>query len=186
MPRLASCGGDGDESLRGSAALLFLLCGHGPGLQLFLRPRSLAAPGHWGEAQSLACAVNLYACASGVISVSMSPPESRPASIWNRFWSPKSFLEQVPPAASAEEGDAIAQRNNLWLKTYMDMYILRWGGLWAASLALTLLLVDVAGLLFVLALASNLAAFVGLVAMILIYRRASRAVQDRSQKDGKR
>lgn len=116
----------------------------------------------------------------------MSPPESRPASIWNRFWSPKSFLEQVPPAASAEEGDAIAQRNNLWLKTYMDMYILRWGGLWAASLALTLLLVDVAGLLFVLALASNLAAFVGLVAMISIYRRASRAVQDRSQKDGKR
>ena len=59
----------------------------------------------------------------------MSPPEPRPASIWNRFWSPKSFLEQVPPAASAEAAEAIAQRNNLWLKTYMDMYILRWGGL---------------------------------------------------------
>jgi len=116
----------------------------------------------------------------------MSPPEPRPASIWNRFWSPKSFLEQVPPAASAEAAEAIAQRNNLWLKTYMDMYILRWGGLWAATLAVTLLLVDVAGLLFVLALASNLAAFGGLVTMILIYRRASRAVQDRSQKNGRR
>ena len=116
----------------------------------------------------------------------MSPPEPRPASIWNRFWSPKSFLEQVPPTASAEEADAIAQRNNVWLKTYMDMYILRWGGLWAGSLAVTLLMVDVAGLLFVLALASNLAVFVGLVAMILIYRRASRAVRDRTLKNGGR
>jgi hypothetical protein len=116
----------------------------------------------------------------------MSPTEPRPASIWNRFWWPKSLLEQVPPAASAEEADAVAQRNNIWLKTYMDLYILRWGGLWAGSLAVTLLLVDVAGLLFVLALASNLAAFVGLVAMILIYRRASRAVRDRTPKHGGR
>jgi hypothetical protein len=109
----------------------------------------------------------------------MSSAEHRPASIWNRFWLPRSFLEQVPARASAEEADAIRQKNNLWLKTYMDLYILRWGGLWAASLAVTLLLVDVAGLLFVIALAVNLGAFVGLVAMILIYRRASRAVLDR-------
>jgi hypothetical protein len=71
----------------------------------------------------------------------MSPTEPRPASIWNRFWWPKSLLEQVPPAASAEEADAIARRNNLWLKTYMDLYILRWGALWAASLMVMLLLV---------------------------------------------
>ena len=110
----------------------------------------------------------------------MSASEPRPASIWNRFWSPKSFLEQVPPAASAGEAEAIAQRNNVWLKTYMDMYILRWGGLWAASLAVAILMSDAPGILFGLALAANLAALVGLVAMIVIYRRASRAVQDRS------
>ncbi|RZL92780.1 MAG: hypothetical protein EOP82_09165 [Variovorax sp.] len=68
----------------------------------------------------------------------------------------------------------------------MDMYILRWGGLWAASLAVALLLMEMPGLLFALALASNLGALVGLVAMILIYRRASRAVQDRTRKNGGR
>lgn len=54
------------------------------------------------------------------------------------------------------------------------------------SLAVTLLMVDVAGLLFVLAPALNLAAFVGFIAMILIYRRASKAVRDRTLKDGGR
>ena len=109
----------------------------------------------------------------------MSASEPRPASIWNRFWSPKSFLEQIPPAASAAEAEAIEQRNNVWLKTYMDMYILRWGALWAASLALAILMTDAPGILFGLALAANLTALVGLVAMIVIYRRASRALQDR-------
>jgi len=115
----------------------------------------------------------------------MSPRESRPASIWNRFWSPRSFLERVPPTASAQEAEAIEQRNNLWLKSYMDMYILRWGGLWAASLAAAVLMMDAPGLLFALVLASNLAALVGLVAMILIYRRAAGAVQDRARKNGR-
>jgi uncharacterized membrane-anchored protein len=110
----------------------------------------------------------------------MSSTQPRPASIWNRFWSPKSFLEQIPPAASAAEAEAIEQRNNVWLKTYMDMYILRWGALWAASLALAILMTDAPAILFGLALAANLAALVGLVAMIVIYRRASRALQDRS------
>ncbi|MGO4393937.1 hypothetical protein AB4Z46_21490 [Variovorax sp. M-6] len=116
----------------------------------------------------------------------MSPPEPRPASVWNRFWSPKSFLEQAAPEASAEEADAVARRNNVWLKTYMDMYILRWGGLWAASLAVALLMMEVAGLLFALALAANLAALVGLIAMIFTYRRASSAVQDQTRKNGGR
>ena len=116
----------------------------------------------------------------------MSPSEPRPASIWKRFWSPNSVLEKVAPTASAEEAEAIEQRNNRWLKTYMDMYILRWGGLWAASLAVALLMMEVAGLLFALALAANLAALAGLVAMIFTYRRASRAVQDRSRKNGRR
>jgi uncharacterized membrane-anchored protein len=109
----------------------------------------------------------------------MSSTQPRPASIWNRFWSPKSFLEQIPPAASAAEAEAIEQRNNVWLKTYMDMYILRWGALWAASLALAILMTDAPAILFGLALAANLTALVGLVAMIVIYRRASRALQDR-------
>ena len=116
----------------------------------------------------------------------MSPPESRPASLWSRFWSPRSLLEQVPPEASDKEAEAIVQRNDLWLKTYMDMYILRWGGLWAASLAVALLMMEVAGLLFALALAANLAALAGLVAMILVYRRAARAVQERIQGKGGR
>ena len=61
--------------------------------------------------------------------MAMSQPEPRPASVWNRFWSPKSFLEQFPPGVSDEEAEAIAQRNDLWLKTYMDLYILRWGAI---------------------------------------------------------
>jgi len=112
----------------------------------------------------------------------MSPPPPRPASIWNRFWSPSSFLEQIPPEASAGEAKAIEHRNNVWLRTYMDMYILRWGGLWAASSAAAVLMTDASALLFALALASNLAALAGLVLMILTYRRASRAVQDGDRK----
>lgn len=68
----------------------------------------------------------------------------------------------------------------------MDMYILRWGGLWAALLAVAVLMTDASAFLFALALASTLAAFVGVVVMILIYRRASMAAQDRTQKRGKR
>lgn len=116
----------------------------------------------------------------------MSPPEPRPASVWNRFWSPRSFLEQVAPGASAEEAEAIARRNNAWLKTYMDMYILRWGGLWAVSLGVALLMAEVEGLLFALAVAASLAALVGLVAMVLVYRRASRAVLQQGRKNGGR
>jgi len=116
----------------------------------------------------------------------MSPPEPRPASVWSRFWSPRSLLEQVPPEASDQDAEAIVQRNDLWLKTYMDMYILRWGGLWAASLAMALLTMEGAGLLFALALAANLVALCGLVGMILTYRRAARAVQERTQGKGRR
>jgi hypothetical protein len=114
----------------------------------------------------------------------MPPSEPRPASIWNRFWSPKSFLQRVPPEASPAEAQALEHENNVWLKTYMDMYILRWGAAWAASLAAVLLLADSPGFLFALALVPCLAAFVGLVAMILVYRRAFRAVQDRIRSGG--
>ena len=116
----------------------------------------------------------------------MSSTQPRPASIWNRFWSPKSFLEQIPPAASAAEAEAIEQRNNVWLKTYMDMYIVRWGALWAASVAGAVLLMDSPGFLFFLALALNLAALAGLIAMIMTYRRASKAVQDQAANKGPR
>ena len=114
--------------------------------------------------------------------MAMSQPEPRPASVWNRFWSPKSFLEEFPPGVSDEEAEAIAQRNDLWLKTYMDLYILRWGALWAASVVVALLLLEAGGLLFALALALNLAALVGLAAMIATYRRAARAVTGRTGK----
>lgn len=103
-------------------------------------------------------------------------------SVWIRFWSPTSALEPTPEHASAPERAAIRSRNDVWLKTYMDLYILRWGALWAACLVLTLLATDdaVPGVLFAIALASTMAAFFGLVSMILIYRRAVRAVKDRT------
>ncbi|MEJ8857431.1 hypothetical protein WKW79_22855 [Variovorax robiniae] len=107
------------------------------------------------------------------------------ASTWRRFWLPNAQLEPVPDAASAEEAEAVAKRNNLWLKTWMDMYILRWGGLWAASLVLVILAMDAPGIVFLLALVINLGALAGLIAMILIYRRASQAVEDRVRKDGR-
>ena len=101
-------------------------------------------------------------------------------SVWMRFWSPTAALEPTPAHASAPERAAIRRRNNIWLKTYMDIYILRWGGLWAGCLALTFLASDdaVPGILFAIALASTMAAFFGMVSMILIYRSAARAVDD--------
>ncbi|MDM0074857.1 hypothetical protein QTH90_10730 [Variovorax sp. J2P1-59] len=105
-----------------------------------------------------------------------SPPAHTP-SIWKRFWSPTSLLEQVPADASPAQAEAIRHRNNVWLKTYMDMYILRWGALWAATMVLAVLAADddVPGLLFTAALAAAIGAFAGLAAMILTYRRAAKA-----------
>jgi hypothetical protein len=105
-----------------------------------------------------------------------SPP---PASICKRFWSPTTLLEQVPFHAHAEEASAIRRRNDVWLKTYMDMYILRWGALWMCSLVLAVLAAG-NGILFVIALVFNLLAFAGLVAMIWTYRRAAQAIAERS------
>ncbi|MDM0015686.1 hypothetical protein QTH87_24825 [Variovorax sp. J22P168] len=110
-------------------------------------------------------------------------PGTRPASLWTRFWSPTSLLERVPPGASDEEAEAVARRNDVWLKTYMDMYILRWGALWAASVVVALLLAELGGPLFGLALIGNLAALVGLARMISIYRRASWSVSRRGPRD---
>lgn len=82
----------------------------------------------------------------------------------------------------------IRHRNDVWLKTYMDMYILRWGGLWAGSLVLTVLAADerVPAALFAVALVATVGAFAGLAAMIWTYRRAARAIQDRAQRTGGR
>ncbi|MBT2324713.1 hypothetical protein J7E62_20430 [Variovorax paradoxus] len=64
----------------------------------------------------------------------------------------------------------------------MDLYILRWGVLWAACLVLALLAADdeVSALLFVFALVATMASFFGLVSMVLLYRRAVRALRDRA------
>ncbi|MDM0108988.1 hypothetical protein QTH97_28875 [Variovorax sp. J22R24] len=108
----------------------------------------------------------------------MTSPPAHPPSIWKRFWSPTSLLEQVPPDASPREAEAIRHRNNIWLKTYMDMYILRWGGLWAATMVLAVLAADesVSGLLFAAAIAAAIGAFAGLAAMVWTYRRAAKAI----------
>lgn len=105
-------------------------------------------------------------------------------SIWKRFWSPTSLLEEVPPDATADEADAIRHRNDAWLKKYMDLYILRWGVLWACSLALTILAADdgVPTILFVVALLTVTGATGGLASMIWTYRRASSAIADRNRR----
>jgi hypothetical protein len=114
----------------------------------------------------------------------MTPPKenANAGSVWIRFWWPISALEPTPAHASAPERAAIRSRNYVWLTTYMDIYILRWGALWAACLVLTLLATDdaVPGVLFAIALASTMASFFGLVSMILIYRRAVRGLKDRA------
>ncbi|KWT87787.1 hypothetical protein APY03_3652 [Variovorax sp. WDL1] len=91
-------------------------------------------------------------------------------------------MEPTPAHVSAPERAAIRTRNYVWLKTYMDIYILRWGALWAACLLLALLAADdaVPGVLFAIALTATMMAFFGLFSMILIYRRASRALEDRA------
>lgn len=71
-----------------------------------------------------------------------SKENANAGSVWIRFWSPTSALEPTPAHASAPERAAIRSRNYVWLKTYMDIYILRWGALWAACLVLALLATD--------------------------------------------
>lgn len=80
------------------------------------------------------------------------------------------------------EREAIRSRNDLWLKTYMDIYIMRWGMLFAVSLGLAVLATDedVPSLLFALVVLMTVAVSAGLVAMILIYLGAVRAVRARS------
>lgn len=80
------------------------------------------------------------------------------------------------------EREATRSRNDLWLKTYMDIYIMRWGVLFAVSLGLAVLATDedVPSLLFALVVIMTVAASAGLVAMILIYLGAVRAVRARS------
>lgn len=106
--------------------------------------------------------------------------ESNKGSVWTRYWWPNAALKSTPPQASPAERAAIRSRNNVWLKTYMDLYILRWGVLWAVSLGLALLTTNdaVPGLLFAIALVLTLAAFFGLISMVMIYRRAAKAVRD--------
>ncbi|MBB3178430.1 hypothetical protein [Variovorax sp. Sphag1AA] len=118
-----------------------------------------------------------------------SPTHShKPASIWKRFWSPTSLLEAVPDDAVVEEAEAIRHRNNVWLKTYMDMYILRWGVLWFCSVVLSILAADdgVPVGLFVIALLFAMGSLAGLASMIWAYRRASSALEQRTRPPGQR
>jgi hypothetical protein len=110
-----------------------------------------------------------------------TPKPTHRRSIWSRFWLPSHSLEGTPLQAGAAEREAIRSRNDLWLKTYMDIYIMRWGVLFAVSLGLAVLATDeaVPGLLFALIVAVTVAASAGLVMMILIYLGAAQAVRDR-------
>ncbi|MBO9513660.1 MAG: hypothetical protein J7549_06030 [Variovorax sp.] len=102
-------------------------------------------------------------------------------SIWSRFWSPSGMLERIPTDADAREAEDIVYRNDLWLKTYMDMYILRWGGLFLGSLVLAVLTYnDGIPMVFNAAFAAlSVFALAGLAVMIRTYRRAAAAVLKR-------
>ncbi|WP_077000872.1 hypothetical protein [Variovorax sp. KK3] len=106
---------------------------------------------------------------------------SAAASLWNRFWSPRGMLEPMPPGASEAEAAEIDYRNAIWLRSYMDMYILRWACLWLACLALAILAhsYELPAALLVAALLLTIYGFIGMVVMIGTYRRAARMVRDR-------
>lgn len=61
----------------------------------------------------------------------------------------------------------------------MDIYILRWGILWALTLVLAMVATseDVPDLLYALALAATMMSSLGLGAMLQIYRRATKATR---------
>lgn len=116
----------------------------------------------------------------------MSPAShARPtSSIWKRFWSPTSLLQAIPEGATADDAEAIRHRNDVWLKTYMDLYILRWGALWFCSVVLVVLATEdsVPSILFGIALLASIGSLGGLVSMIWTFRRASSAIDDRTRR----
>lgn len=101
------------------------------------------------------------------------------ASVWNRFWSPRAFVQMWPSDASSQEVREISLRNAMWLKTHMDIYILRWGVLWMTTMILAIVATneDVPDLLYAIVVAATLMSSLGLGAMLRIYRRAADAVE---------
>ncbi|GAA4328920.1 hypothetical protein GCM10023165_01560 [Variovorax defluvii] len=102
-------------------------------------------------------------------------------SLWSRFWSPAGMLEPVPPGISDDEAAEVAYRNALWLRSYMDMYILRWACLWLALLALAILghSYELPGILQAIALVGTIFGFGGMLRMIATYRHAAKVVRHR-------
>lgn len=76
-------------------------------------------------------------------------------------------MEVVPVEATPQEVSEISFRNAMWLRMHMDIYILRWGVLWALTVALAIVATseDVPDLLYALALAATLMSSLGLGAM---------------------
>jgi|SRR4051794_21348504 len=104
---------------------------------------------------------------------------SLPASVWNRFWSPRAYVETLPVDASTQEVREISLRNAMWLRTHMDIYILRWGVLWASTVVLAIAATSeiVPDVLCALAFAATFMSSWGLGAMLRIYRRATKAIR---------
>ena len=74
----------------------------------------------------------------------------------------RAYVEATP-----QEVSEISFRNAMWLRMHMDIYILRWGVLWALTVALAIVATseDVPDLLYALALAATLMSSLGLGAM---------------------
>ncbi|OUM03108.1 hypothetical protein A8M77_07395 [Variovorax sp. JS1663] len=95
------------------------------------------------------------------------------------------MLEPVSAGSSEDEAAEVDYRNALWLRSYMDMYILRWACLWLGLLALAILVhsYEFPGILLMAALTGAVFGFAGMVNMIAMYRRAAKVVRDRIAAD---
>ena len=100
------------------------------------------------------------------------------ASVWNRFWFPRAYIETWPADASPQEMREISARNAKWLKAHMNVYIRRWGVLCAFTVTLAIATDDdTPSLLSTVAIAATLVSSLGLGAMLCIYRRAWKALE---------
>lgn len=66
-----------------------------------------------------------------------------PPSVWNRFWSPTSYLEKALPHDDLQSRNAKRRRNSVWLDKWLPKYIVRWTFAWVGSQWLLALAHDV-------------------------------------------
>lgn len=81
-------------------------------------------------------------------------------SVWNRFWSPSSYLVAAAPGDDQAQDRAKRRSNSVWLDKWLPKYIVRWTCAWVGSQ-------------WFLALASDLDSIVLMTAGIVFLARSS-------------